>query len=316
MTNPPEQPSHSLPEGREPDPEFMKEFEKVINSFAQATEAGRVEEAEGAAMQALLLACQEALQHPTPSLKLKEEAGDRESERDWPGAERAYRKVLDFEEKSGNFAAIAKAQMDLSRLLRHTGKLTEARQLARAATESARRTEMFPVVVMALESEANCALAAGDAAAALSAASAAVQLIQPGRLYDSMRARSLVLRARCTLANGELAGAETDLEASWALLQSRTLSQRLPGAILGLAQWWDLKSAVLERQAKFQEARQAMTQAIEFWRQMQSSYAVFALLEALEKLGALSKQIGDFPGGESALAEAKVVRSGLRLPIG
>ena len=53
---------------------FMKDFEQAINSYAQAVEAGKPQEAVGAAIQALALAAEEAQSHPTPSLVLKQEA--------------------------------------------------------------------------------------------------------------------------------------------------------------------------------------------------------------------------------------------------
>jgi hypothetical protein len=72
------------------------------------------EEVQNAAMQALLMAGEEALKNPTPSLLLKQEAGDCEDKGDWAGAEAACRKVVALEESLGNFGMIAKAYMDLS----------------------------------------------------------------------------------------------------------------------------------------------------------------------------------------------------------
>jgi tetratricopeptide (TPR) repeat protein len=198
--------------------------------------------------------------------------------------------------------------MDLSRLLRRIGRLDEAQELARAATDSARRLDLFPILVNALEGEAACALAKGDAATAIALASEAVAVIKTGKLYDSMRAGAMINHARCLVANGDLAGAESDLAASWELLQAPTPFR----PILSLASWWEVKSQLLEKQGILRSAREAITQVIEYRRQLQSP--AFGLMEALERLAELSQRLGDLPGCESALAEAKAIRSDLRLP--
>jgi hypothetical protein len=65
-----------------PDPQFMKEFEKAIQTYSNAVTAQRPEEAQNAAMQAFILASQEALRNPTPSLLLKEKASNCEEKRE------------------------------------------------------------------------------------------------------------------------------------------------------------------------------------------------------------------------------------------
>ncbi len=295
--------------------EFMKEFERTIAAYGQAIEAGNVQAAEGAAIQALMLAGAEALRNPTPALQLKQEAGECESRRDWAGAEAAYRKVLVLEEASGILGPIAKAQMDLARLLRRVGRLDEAWQFAQAATGSARRANVFPVLVMALEGEVACALAKGENQTALAAASEAVQVIEPGKIYNSMRARAWVTRARCRLANGDSAGAESDLAASWELMPATTVFRSMPGPLVLLGSWWEVKGLVLERQGDLPSAREAITKAIEYRRRLEDPYAAFALKEALERLGELAKKTGDLAGCEGALAEADSLRSNLRLPL-
>ena len=65
--------------GGDPDPQFMKEFEKVIASWGEATSADQTQEANALAMQALVMAGWEALKNPTPSLLLQQEADDLET---------------------------------------------------------------------------------------------------------------------------------------------------------------------------------------------------------------------------------------------
>jgi hypothetical protein len=65
---------------------FIKKFEQAIMSYAKAAEAGKSEQAQGLAMQAFMMAAQEAQQNPTPSLLLKQQAADCEEQGDWAGA--------------------------------------------------------------------------------------------------------------------------------------------------------------------------------------------------------------------------------------
>jgi len=192
--------------------------------------------------------------------------------------------------------------------LRFLGRTDEARQFACAATASARRTKIFPVLVMALETEAFCELDRGDSARALAAASEAVQIIEPGKVHDVMRAKALVTRARCLLANDDSTGAESDLAACWGLIQARPQSLTMPGPILTLAFWWEVKSQLEERRGNLECAREALERAIAQRRQMQSPFALLALARALEKLGELSRAAKDPAGAERAVAEAKSIR--------
>lgn len=152
------------------DPEFMKEFQEKIQSYADLTEAGNDTEAQKVALSLLMMAAEEAIENPTPDLVLKQKADDLENRCEWGEAEKVRREILAMEEKIGKFPLIAKAQMDLSRLLRTLGRIEEAREIAREGIISARRAELFPVLVMALESAAFCAMEAGDPKEALALA--------------------------------------------------------------------------------------------------------------------------------------------------
>ncbi len=293
----------------------MKEFEKVIMSYAEAASAGKTEEAHSAALQALIMAGAEALKNPTPALLLREEADDLESKGDWSGAEAVRRKVLALEASSGNLGIAVKAQMELCRLLRSVGRSDEACELASVATDSARRTGIFPLLVMALENEIFCVLDRGDFPKALAAASEAVQVIEPGKLYDQTRAKALTARARCWLANDSLASAETDLASGWELLQAQSGSCIMPGPIHTLANWWEVRSQFEERQGNLQSAKEAMKRAIEYRRQLQGPYALLVLARALDGFAKISRADGDLSGEEQALNEAKSIREGLHLPL-
>jgi tetratricopeptide (TPR) repeat protein len=302
--------------GEAPDPQFMKEFEKTIQNYADAVTAEKPEDAQNAAMQALLMAAEESLKHPTPSSLLKQQASDCEDTGDWVGAEAAHREVLALKETLDNFGMIAKAHMDLSRLLRWLGRVDEAWQHACQATAAARRTEIFPVLVMALSNESLCALDKRDHSGALAAASESVQVIEPGKMFELMRAKALVIRARCLLVSGDPADADVDLASSWETLKKQPASALMKGVTQAHANWWEVKSRLEEMRGNLSGAREAMDIAIGYLRQLQGAYALCALALALDHGAALSSLASDSTATERAASEANRIRRDLHLPFG
>jgi len=299
-----------------PDPQGMNEFADAIKSWADATSTGDSKAAQQAALEVFSLASEEALRNPTPDFLLKQEADNLESQGKWSEAEAVRKKVLELSERSGNFGLLAKAQMDLCALLRLVGRARDASHWASAAITSARRTEMVPLVVMALVHEVSCALDRGDTPGALAAVSEILQLIECGKLYGQMRARALTTRAKCLLTNGDPAGAALDLASSWELLQAQSGSwmMTMPGPVGAMANWWEVKSQLEERQGNLANAQAAMAEAINYRRQGEGPYALFALACSLEKLGQISKAVGDVADGEQAWSEAQTIRRDLQLP--
>jgi len=302
-----------VPSDSPPDPQFMKKFEEVIGSWAEATSAGRDADAQAAGMQALIMAAEEQLRNPSPDVLLMNEADELESQGDWAAAEAARRKVLALAESSGNFGKIAKAQMNLCRLLRAVGRGDEAWQFACAATISARRIKLFPLLVLVLLNESFCALQRGDSAKALTAAAEAVKVIEPGRLHNHERAMALTNRARCLLAHGDAIGAGSDLAAAWEPLQALSGSWGMPGIRWTLAKWWEVKSRLEERLGNSNCAREAITTAIELYRQGQGPHALLTVAQALDKYAEISRAAGDPAGEEQSLSLAKSIREGLNL---
>lgn len=299
-----------------PDPQLMKRFERVIGSWAEATTAGNAEVAQAAAMQALAMCAEQELKNPSPDVLLMNEADELESKRDWSAAEAMRRKILAIKESSGNFGVISKAQMDLCNFLRLVGKLDEAWRVGCVATVSARHANISVLLAMALVSEAFCALEGGCSTEALAAASEAVQVIEPGKLYDMMRAKALAVRAKCLLACGDPIGAERDLDASWELLKADSFFCVMPGPIFTLANWWEAKSQLEEQRGNIKGALEAMTNALNYRRHGESPHALLALSHALKKLGEISSTTQDHEGEERFLSETKSILENLHLPAG
>src|SRR3954452_1288914 len=141
----------------EPNPEFMKDFQKKIEAYASAAEAGDQDTATQAAFAALTMAGFEAMNNPTPEIVLGQEAQEHEAAQNWAGAEAAYRKLLALHEASGNPVFVIKPHLDLSRLFSLLNRHDEAWEQACAASEAGRKADMFMLLIRALDNEAECA---------------------------------------------------------------------------------------------------------------------------------------------------------------
>jgi tetratricopeptide (TPR) repeat protein len=293
--------------------DFLSEFQGAIESYVKAVNADQTEEADRAAAIALILAGAQAMAHPTPEGQLAEEADNFLRAGDWVRAEEAYRKLLELQEGTGNPGLIAKPQMDLSHLFRLIGRLDDAWAFALSASDSARRTEVYPLIWMALENEALCALARGEPANALAAASEAVQVIEPGKMADLIRAQAHTLQAQCALACGDAGAAERDLQASWEILGSRKFSNMHVGPVVGMARWWEIQAELEVHRGNLAKASVALKQAIErrqegFNRSCDPSPNAFAALaRTFERLAHVMRLMGDSQSEEQALAEAQTL---------
>ena len=294
--------------------EVLPGLKNAVTSYASAVREGRAEDAQAAAMKALFLAAEEAQRNPSASMKFTVKAAECERNHDWAGAEAAYRKVLRRQEAAGNPGMIAKARIDLSKLLRLTGKMGEASEFAASATDAARRADMFPVLAMALENEIACALGRQQPEEALAAAREALEVIESDKVFDSMRARALISCAKCLAAMGDAEGAESKLASSWDLLQQPGVCHALPGVNFALDNWWEAKSQILEQKGEMESAQQAISESINRRRKGDSPYAIRLLIGALEKSAALSRRAGAAIQAGHAQVQADALREELRLP--
>jgi tetratricopeptide (TPR) repeat protein len=307
------------PEGA-PKEEVPREFLRAIESYAEAVNADKTDEAAEAALKALIFAAEQAMAHPTPELELAKQADRCLRAADWAGAEEAYRKILGIQQQAGNPGLVAKPKMDLSQLFRLIGRLDEARELACAATESARKSGLYPLIAMALRNEVSCALAHGRTEDALAAASEALQVIEPGKMADLMRAQASTDRAECLLASGRFDAAEKDLHASWEILGLRESSRIGTGPVVALAKWCEVRAQLYLRKGNLEDALACLQKAIEHRREGfnrscdPSPNAFAALARNFEMLAEVRKRAGDTLGQEQALAEAKAIWEKVRLP--
>lgn len=296
------------------DPQFLEEFQTILGSWAEATSARDPQATVAIAQRIGELVDEHVLKNPTPELQFQIEADELENRSDWPGAEVLRRKVLGLAETGGDSAPLATAQLELSRLLSLVGRGQEAWEFAVAATASARRVDVFALLSIILQNEANCALDLGRFPEALAAATEAVQVLAPEKLTELIRARALTTLARGLLAANDSAGAELQLLLAGELLQDQTSPRVLfPGQANAMASWWEAKGQLAVRQGDLAGALDALNHAIVYRRMGDGPFARFALARTLVRLGAIAGATGDFTGEELVLNEARRIREDLKL---
>ena len=111
-------------------------------------------------------------------------------------------------------------------------------------------------------------------------------------MFDHSRARALTRRAECLLAKGEQDKAEADLKQAWPDLESKSGLFGV-GVMATFARWWEVRAQAHLGRKETAEAREALTKAIAFRKQIMdmsegpNPHAAAALLRAQDKLSAI-----------------------------
>jgi tetratricopeptide (TPR) repeat protein len=318
--DPSESPDNLRGSGKEKPSPLRESFRRSIEAYQKGVEANNTEQIEAAALHALAASAEIAEKEPRPELTLKLEAGKCEGRGDWAGAEALYHQVLGLEEASGNLGLIAKAHYDLSKLFLLIEDLDKADAAARKAAETARRADIFPLLVISLENLAVCELRRSNFAGALAAASEALSAIESGRMFDSMRAAAFVVRARCRLASGDIAGAENDLSEARPVLLEREVSPIFAGISGRVAAWWEVTAGIRASQSDLPGACEAWAEAVKCRRHVASlphvsgPYTLATLARSLVRQGKAMEASGDREAGKASREEAARIWCELGLP--
>jgi tetratricopeptide (TPR) repeat protein len=299
-----------------PPPEFIQ----ALQAFQKASEGNNTEQMEAAALNAMAMAVQEAQKNPTPQMLLKQEAVECEARGDWQAAESCYRRILPLEEATGNALLISKAHQDLSRFFFLLDDLDRAEASAKSATASARLADNSTMLCVMLENDVHCALRRSNLALALELASEAVAIIESGPVSANLRSRACVTRAQCRLANGDVAGAESDLLQTRPDLIDKATSPVFAGVHSRVAKWWEVTADLRTYKGDHVGARGAWTEAVKSRRhvaslpQVAGPYTLAALARTLLRFSKALNAAGDPSGAENASAEAQRIWSEIDLP--
>ena len=299
---------------------LLEDFQAVIEDYAKAINADDQEKADQAAMSALIMAGMNAIEHPTPELELAEQASEHLMAGNWSAAEGTYRKLIALHERTGKPGLTTKPLIDLGHLFYLLDRSDEAWVCAQDATQAARPAEINPLLAMALESQATCALRRGRPAEALAAAEEALRVIDPDKMGDLMRTLAHASRGRALLGLGDVAQAEEALGTALAILRSKKQSQIGSGPVVALAKCFELEAELHARQKRWPDAVSALKQAIQQRRKAvdrllaQSPHPTASVARDLERLAALHRESGDTAEAEEALKEAAELWEQIHLP--
>jgi len=229
-------------------------LEQRVVEYVKAVNEGR--EIEGSLMEMLAMAGAQAMADPTPDLIWKTLARDCEENGNWAGAEEAYKKVLELAKEHPNPAFPLKPHLDLASLYKMLGKKDEARAHIEIALGLARKSEIQSLLLMALESKSTCDLGERELEEISAAAKEGFETTPNERIYHLVKARFLLLQARCAAEFAKYDAAESLMAAARGFVGERDQSDFMTGY-----QWYHSRAA--EVVAKIHAARGETAQAID-----------------------------------------------------
>ena len=290
------------------------EFERLLKAFHAAQERGDFEQAESIGVQCLVFASEDAERNPSESLRAVQEAHEHEDAARWEQAEAAHRRALALAQAEGNEAMIFKAHDDLRSLYAICGEPDKALHAAQAALEAARKTDMAPLHLVGLGGLFQCHLMKGDMTSATAVADEAVQVVPAEKMYDGLRARALLMRARCRVEQGQVSQAGRDLEVAWRTLAPQAKATMFAGVQSSLAVWWEITARIKTRAEDFTAAAQAMGKAVKFRRtvsqlpQLEGPHKHHALAKALREYSVVLLAAGEMEAATGAFDESREIQ--------
>jgi tetratricopeptide (TPR) repeat protein len=222
---------------------------------------------------------------------------------------------LALAEAEDSQAAIFKAHSDLSSFYVIRGMADSALQEAQAALGAARKSDLPPLLLTALEGLFRCHLLKDDLALAASAADEAVQITPAEKMYDGQRARALLMRARCRVEQRQVSQAEQDLDIAWRILAPQAEAAMFAGVQGGLATWWEITARIKTQSKDFTETAQAMGKAVDFQRtvsqlpQLAGPYKYHSLAKILQQYGIALLAAGAVEAATAAFDESRKIQA-------
>lgn len=198
---------------------FDEHFQQRCLDYGKAIEEGRHQAAETAAIEMFQMAMMKAAtEEPSQETIWSQMAYECEERGNWTAAVEARRKVLELAQAHEKPEFAIKPHLDLAGLYALLGKSEEAREEIGVAVELASKSDIRPLLVMALEGKAKLELSENCAEQARAAVREALAAIPAEKLFDLQKARVLVLLANCEARCGALESAEEVLGAARGLM--------------------------------------------------------------------------------------------------
>ncbi|BDI33949.1 hypothetical protein CCAX7_60000 [Capsulimonas corticalis] len=297
-----------------------KEAEALLNAYQRAINNDDTEQAEHNAFLFMAHAVEEMQRNPNPELLLRQEATLSETDGEWLRAEEIYHQLLAIAIAEGNAMGEWKANDNLHGFYSFLGKTELASNAASAATEAARRADMQPLLVRALENQARNDLKMGSLMQALALAEEILRMIPHSKMNATQRARALVLRASCFTELGELVSAQADLDAALSLFSPMLDIQMFAGVQSGMASLWQATARLLSIRGNHTDAAKAWGTSVEYRRvvsqqpQLDGLYKFAWLAQALRHYGEALIAADDHKAADEAFAESRAIMRSIHHP--
>jgi tetratricopeptide (TPR) repeat protein len=191
------------PEEHQSDEAASLAFEQGVTDFVKAVNEKSDAEAASIGWQMLLRAGTEALSNPSPSVFWMTKAAECEDVGNWAAAEDARKKALEAGMEHVNPAYAVKPHLDLASLYTILGRSEEALKHVEAALEVARKSELTPLLLLALEARLKCDCDNDTLREIRSTAMDRLGTLDEGRIFHHTKARLLLVEAECSLMLGE-----------------------------------------------------------------------------------------------------------------
>jgi tetratricopeptide (TPR) repeat protein len=194
---------------------------------------------------------------------MAEECKDRGN---WEGAEEALKKVLELALGEENPLLSVKPRIDLARLQDISGKYEEAAGELQKALATARAGEMTPLVLMVLEAKARLELNNGFFDEARRTLVEALGTLPAEKLYDTHRARIMLLQGEEEACNGKYDNAEILLRQAEILIRPYSENPSFGGSQSLRAQIAEISAKICAARGQTSEAAEIFSRAIEHLR--------------------------------------------------
>jgi hypothetical protein len=293
----------------------------LVEALANPATIHNSEQMEAVGLRLFEEAAKHAAAHPSPDAELQAALEARLAAMDWAGAVESNGLLLARCRERGDHPAAFQAARQASGLHRLLGNPAAACLAAHEATEAARNVPNMDVLVgHALQNEATCLLAAGEAEPALRLAEEALVRIGTESYAETARAGALVVRARCRLGLGDLSGCEADQDTALGLLAPLADSAFFAGIQASLGSLFSTRALWHQARGEGAEACEAQSAAVERFRNLslapQIGFDVAGphLARSLRDLARLLAETGRDEETEPVLAEYRTLLGRLRLP--
>jgi tetratricopeptide (TPR) repeat protein len=132
-------------------------------------------------------------------------------------------------------------------------------------------------------------------------------------MYNVQRARALLMRARCRVAQHQIPEAQRDLDDAWQLLAPLAESSMFAGVQGSLANWWEVTARIRTASRDLAGAAEALGKAVEFRRivsqlpQLEGPQKFFWLANTLQDYSAALEAVGNPDAAMKAFDESRVI---------